>query len=72
MYLLSSIIIATSHTGLMNMFSILGSLTAPYFEGLLGTKLLIGIAGVLHAGMYIGVAVLREWVIFLGSILSGL
>ena len=55
----------------MSLVSMAGGLLAPPFRTVMGHKALILVSALLHVAVYVGMIILTEWAVILGSVVTG-
>ena len=55
----------------MSLVSMAGGLLAPPFRTVMGHKTLILVSALLHVAVYVGMIMLTEWAVILGSVVTG-
>ena len=55
----------------MSLVSMVGGLLAPPIRSVVGHKTLILVSALLHVAVYVGMIILTEWAVILGSMVTG-
>ena len=58
--------------GIMSLVSMVGGLVAPPLRTVMGYRSLMVVSAFLHIAVYVGMIVLTEWAILLGSVITGI